>query len=466
MQKHIPVWFIVCLSLATMSVATAQTPDAGPPSADEAIQNNTRMLQKLHANPQAKAQILTRLKETMAKRGITDTTTRLAEIEKIFNETLAMSAANFEKNSKQLATRITSQMRPSKNGSSASSPGAGVPASGGTGDTAATAAATIRWIDVHNHLIAGQHRDFSKAFSAALVIMDQIGISTMFVMPPPQTSTIYDYDAFVSALRKNSTRFAFLGGGGSLNVMIHQAAGERTINEKMKQQFKQKADEVIRQGAAGFGEMAIQHLSLHGTDHPYENVAADHPLLLLLSDIAAQHDVPIDIHLDVITNDIPTPASLASPNNPKILHANVAAFDRLLDHNPKTRICWDHVGSDNTGHWTADLSRGLLKKHPNLYMSFRVGPGNEPGNFPLTRDGQLKPEWLSLLKDFPDRFMIGSDNFIASASFKGSGTAASLASKVPATRKLTPVFLNNLPADLARKVAFENAVTVYKLKHQ
>ncbi len=346
----------------------------------------------------------------------------------------------------------------------AQSLGAGAPASNAAGGSVAPHASTVHWIDVHNHLIPGERRDFSGSFSAALTVMDQIGISRMIVMPPPHNSTGYDYDAFVAALHQNSTRFAFLGGGGSLNVMLQQAGEKPAVSESLRQQFKQKADDIIRQGAAGFGEMAIHHLSLHGQDHPYENVSADHPLLLLLADIAARYDVPIDIHFDVVIKDIPTPNWLTSPNNPKVLHSNLAAFERLLDHNPKAKICWAHAGSDNIGHWTTDLSRRLLQKYPNLYMSLRLGLGRAPENFPLTPDRQTKPEWLCLLKDFPNRFVIGSDNFIASASFHGRGTAAVLAKKIPPTRELSPVFLNSLPPDLARKIASENAIALYKLK--
>ena len=98
-------------------------------------------------------------------------------------------------------------------------------------------------------------------------------------------------------------------------------------------------------------------------------------------------------------------------------------------------------------------------------MLFRsLGPGHAPGNFPLTQDRKLKPEWLKLLEDFSGRFLIGGDNFMASAAFQGTGTAAELAKKVPVTRELTPVLLGALPAELARKVAFENAVSLYKLK--
>jgi hypothetical protein len=161
---------------------------------------------------------------------------------------------------------------------------------------------------------------------------------------------------------------------------------------------------------------------------------------------------------------MPTPAWLTSPNNPKALHANLEAFERLLDHNVRAKICWAHAGSDNTGDWTTELSRRLLQKHPNLYMSIRLGIGHAPPSFLLTPDGRIKPDWLQLLEDFSNRFVIGRDNFIASPTFRGDSTAGLLSSTTPMTREWTLAFLNALPPDLARKIASENAITLYKLQ--
>jgi hypothetical protein len=107
----------------------------------------------------------------------------------------------------------------------------------------------------------------------------------------------------------------------------------------------------------------------------------------------------------------------------------------------------------------------MLEKHPNLHMALRMGPGmSGPQNFPLMRNGQIRPEWLKLFQDFPTRFVIGSDNFFAPESLQGQGPAAELTSRTPATRKFTPMLLNALPPDLARKIASDNAVALYKFK--
>jgi hypothetical protein len=86
-----------------------------------------------------------------------------------------------------------------------------------------------------------------------------------------------------------------------------------------------------------------------------------------------------------------------------------------------------------------------------------------PANYPFTPDGGVKPDWLQLFKDFPSRFMIGDDGFIMPVSSHGTGLGSQLASKVPMSRTNARVFLNALPADLAQKIAVDNATVFYKL---
>ncbi|MBI2437986.1 MAG: hypothetical protein HYV36_04135 [Lentisphaerae bacterium] len=95
-----------------------------------------------------------------------------------------------------------------------------------------------------------------------------------------------------------------------------------------------------------------------------------------------------------------------------------------------------------------------------------MGPGHAPQNYPLARDGQLKPDWLRLLEDFPDRFVLGADQFLLSPETKsrGKGPAVAFGRKAFVVLERTRAFLSQLPQDLARKIAYENAITLYNLK--
>ncbi len=333
-----------------------------------------------------------------------------------------------------------------------------------------TTAGRLEWIDVHVHLIGlvggrTNRQDYEGAARAAFGVMEESGIRKMVVMPPPQVygMTLQDYDGFAEAIKRQPARFAFLGGGGSLNPMLQDAGQRSDVNGKLRSEFEDKTNEILRQGAVGFGEITAHHLS-HVPGHPYESVAADHPLLLLLADIAARNEALIDFHLDVLPEDMKTPGWLSSPPNAAVLRANLAAFERLLEHNRSAKIVWAHAGSDMLGHWTIELSRRLLGKHPNLYMSLRMAPGRAPQNHPLSRDNEIRPGWLRLLQDFPERFVIGGDQFIVSPSVQGGGPGVEFSKHAPIVRERTRLFLAALPADLSRKIALENAIRLYRLK--
>lgn len=322
------------------------------------------------------------------------------------------------------------------------------------------------WIDTHVHLDGraggGGQTDYDGAAQAALETMDGMGIRESMVMPPPQPAghaRLYDCEVFTKALEKMPGRFAFLCGGGSLNPMIQEARDQKIVNSEARDEFERKAGEIIRQGAAGFGEMTAEHLS-GASWHPYESAPADHPLFLLLADIAAKHDVVIDIHLDVVLEDMALPDHYASPPNPSTLHANIAAFERLLAHNRQAKIIWVHAGWDQTGDRTVELSRALLEKHPNLYMSIKINPTGLPQNSPFIPASGIKSEWLDLIRTFPDRFMIGSDTFYVSPNIDMPIRRPPLEMSLMGLK----MFLALLPPDLARKVGYENAARLYKLK--
>jgi predicted TIM-barrel fold metal-dependent hydrolase len=344
-------------------------------------------------------------------------------------------------------------------------PGAGGgprPFGGPRGMGGPPAVLTFQWIDVHAHFV-GDRGDYRGAVLAAIAAMDEAGIARMVVMPPPHVSGghVWDIEDILPALAPRA-RFGFLGGGGTLNPMIQDTKSD-AVDAGVQRRFEARAEAIIKQGAAGFGEITAHHLS-HAQGHPYESVDADHPLLRLLADVAARHAAVIDLHFDVVAEDMNAPEWLASPPNPSSFRANVAGFERLLEHNRGARIVWAHLGSDQLGWWTVDLSRRLLAKHPNLFMSLRLAPGRVPQNHPLLPGGALRPEWLDLFREFSDRFVIGADTFIVSPSVRGGGPGVIFAQRAPMIRQRTRAFLAALPADLARKIGAENARRLYKLE--
>jgi len=324
----------------------------------------------------------------------------------------------------------------------------------------------VPWVDVHLHLIGGHgpQQDYSGAVEVAIREMDRFGIAMAIVLPPPQVDAqpVYDTPAFVAALPRHRGRFAYLGGGGALNPIVHRYAGGAGVTDTVKREFAAAADAIIDAGAVGFGEMAALHISV-APGHPYEFVPADHPLFRVLADVAARRDVPIDLHMDAVQGEMPTPSRFAAPANPPKLADTMDGLSRLLAHNPKARIVWAHGGSDPLGGMTTAAVGRLMDARPNLFVSLRIVGAQAPMlNKVLTGDG-LDPEWRDLLIRHADRFVIGTDSFMVAPSLRGSGPGITFAERNTPKLQATVYFLSLLPPDVAGKIGRENARRIYKL---
>jgi len=322
----------------------------------------------------------------------------------------------------------------------------------------------VGYIDVHSHIFGitggrGGSTDYPGAVKKALSQMDKAGISMMLVMPPPFTGGqrgVFEAYDFISAIREYSGRFAFLGGGGTLNVMIQNVAQSREISPEVRTRFEEQSERLVTLGASGFGEVTAEHFSL-SSSHPYESTPPDHPLFFLLADIAARHDIPIDLHMEAVPQDmqLPDDRRLKQGNTPARLKANIAAFERLLAYNRKAKIIWAHAGWCNTGQRTVKLMDEMLGRNPNLYMTVKIGKDSMEETRPLTSEMKIKGEWIDLVRKYPDRFMIGSDQFYL--------TPMSPLRQPPGRLESITAFMAQLPQDLAYKIGNENPKRIFKL---
>lgn len=336
-----------------------------------------------------------------------------------------------------------------------------------------------RWVDTHVHLVSGATNttgDWVGAVRVAIADMDKNNIGTAIVMPTPQPpgGPTYDSADFVDAVKKHPGRFAFLGGGGTLNPMIHLSPDAETVDEATKKKFAAIANGIIDAGALGFGEMSANHLSVADA-HSYHRSRPDHPLFLLLVEIAARRNVVIDFHMDVVHEPMPTPQKLKdmSQRNPATLEPNLAQFEKLLAHERGARIVWAHAGVDHTGVLSVELIRRMMNTHPNLYMSIKALPQSPEPNAALAREGRLRPDWRKLIAEFPDRFVMGTDRFYGSSATgmapggrsigqKASAGSIFMERTVPMTAA-AQTLLSQLPPPLAQRVAVENVKTIYRL---
>jgi predicted TIM-barrel fold metal-dependent hydrolase len=137
---------------------------------------------------------------------------------------------------------------------------------------------------------------------------------------------------------------------------------------------------------------------------------------------------------------------LAEEKNLAVLaHVDDVAIDLLMAHAPKktVKLIWAHTG---IGGASSERVRALMKKYPSLMGELSYRP-NLTGS-----DGKLTPEWRALVMEFPGRFMIGSDTWVNQRwlyyddLMKGYRT-----------------WLGDLPAAVARQVAFENGYALFGL---
>ena len=307
------------------------------------------------------------------------------------------------------------------------------------------------YVDNHAH---PDSSNIQASIEAVLVAMPRENLARIVFMPPPFTmadSMRYDAEVILAAAKNHRGKVGVFGGGGTLNALIQQAVESGSAGQQVRTMFKARAEELLREGVAGFGEITAEHFA---ASTAYQYAPPDHPLLLLLAEIAAEHGVPIDLHMEAVPQDMRLPADLKSPPNPSRLHENIAAFERLLGHSPRAMIIWAHAGSDHTGYRTPALCRHLLRAHPNLYMELKIDPTDVGKNPPLVNGarGAIKPDWLSLFQDFPDRFVIGSDQHYPEPK---TG---------PQRWQTIVLLLNHLPPDLRRKIGLENANRLFGMR--
>jgi hypothetical protein len=130
-----------------------------------------------------------------------------------------------------------------------------------------------------------------------------------------------------------------------------------------------------------------------------------------------------------------------------LAHVDDAAIDLLMANAPsrgeRLRLVWAHTGIGGTPVARVDA---LLARYPLLMGELSYRPGLTCG------DGQLCPEWRTLLLKYPDRFLIGSDTWV-NPRWQQYGELM----------EGYRTWLGGLPSDVARRVGWENGARLFGL---
>ncbi len=313
------------------------------------------------------------------------------------------------------------------------------------------------WIDTHAHPVGLHTECTTKACADAVVdMLDRFAVRrTILIHPPAAGSTPKSGESNVRntvALRPD--RF-FLGVGGcDLNSSIQATAGTSQVTNEVRDAFAAKTNDLLAgDGAVVVGETTALHLSYEPA-HPFEEIAPNAQLFKDLADLVVTKDVAIDFHMDAVKQTMNTPSfyTQRSPNNPASIQGNIEAFSDLLAHNRKTRFVWAHVGRDTTGDMTPALVDSLLVANENLFIQVHAVFGPlQSSNAIVDESFAIRPEWLELLKKYPDRAVVGTDSFFTGTESDAKGLDG------------MQRFLQGLPADLANRIGCENPVRIYKL---
>jgi hypothetical protein len=131
-----------------------------------------------------------------------------------------------------------------------------------------------------------------------------------------------------------------------------------------------------------------------------------------------------------------------------LAHVDDVAIDLLMAHSPtqgrNLRLIWAHTGIGGAPAARVDQ---LFARYPRLMgeLSYRPGLACE--------GGKLCPEWRQLLLKYPTRFMIGSDTWVNQRWQYYDDLMRDYRT-----------WLGDLPAEVARRIAWDNGASLFGVK--
>jgi len=198
----------------------------------------------------------------------------------------------------------------------------------------------------------------------------------------------------------------------------------------------------------GIGEVLVRHWAYanEGTFGRHAEIEKRFDTLFIrqIARIAVKHQVPMVIHMEAypdLVNDL----------------------NKVLGEMPKLKLVWAH----GCGRSEAEVIRNLLVSHANLYcdLSNMTNTGGYGSGWPkaevfthkIEEAGVFHEPFRKLILDFPNKFFVGMD--VAHQARWTMRDGNTFETRVKRTREL----LSTLPAPVAKKLAYENVISVYNL---
>ena len=289
-------------------------------------------------------------------------------------------------------------------------------------------AAQFPLVDAHSHFVPSSRFDFGYTAEELLKAMDAGGFKRMVVL---------GYGPELPDLAKQHPDRFVVSFGSHLSFRTRQARGEikdGTVSaevEKIGAEF----EEALKSGLyRGIGEIHTysRPISGGGATVAGSTIAPDSPLILGLLELAGRYGVPINIHCD----DYGAKQMVAA-----------------LKANPKAAVIWAHTGS----YMSPSDVRNILRDHPNVSFDLSAkNPaccGSGLREYPILGFFGIDRSWQQLFEAYPERFVVGVD-FYAASQLGAAREAGEFYRRI--LTQLTPA--------TARKIGYENAEKLYRLK--
>jgi len=295
-------------------------------------------------------------------------------------------------------------------------------------------------VDHSNMLIADVHRHVQHWISPSSLLaeMDELKIGWAGAVSAPYGP--WDIQPYIQLLGKR-----YIATTGQMTLTdIHRFKGVRAMEDAQTQDYKALQDEANQFFGAGaikgLGELILNNENTNPNPSVRRKAKIDSPGITQLLDIAKRWNGFVQIHAEDDVNSVKELSNIAIQYStvPIILsHCLFTPNSALIDE--------------------------LLSKHPNFYCEMSARNESMYGNYFAKQraekfgwivfdDQNLKPDWKALIEKHPTRFMVGTDNYNPSVETR----------KV--IRQIRQGLLRNLPLDVAKQVASENAVRVMRLE--
>jgi len=295
-------------------------------------------------------------------------------------------------------------------------------------------------VDHSNMLIADVHRHVQHWISPSSLLaeMDELKIGWAGAVSAPYGP--WDIQPYIQLLGKR-----YIATTGQMTLTdIHRFKGVRAMEDAQTQDYKALQDEANQFFGAGaikgLGELILNNENTNPNPSVRRKAKIDSPGITQLLDIAKRWNGFVQIHAEDDVNSVKELSNIATQYStvPIILsHCLFTPNSALIDE--------------------------LLSKHPNFYCEMSARNESMYGNYFAKQraekfgwivfdDQNLKPDWKALIEKHPTRFMVGTDNYNHSVDTR----------KV--VRQIRQGLLRNLPLDVAKQVASENAVRVMRLE--